>query len=200
MSFDLKAFIENSLYYDGAAVKRAELIKERKMSNEITQRIDVLIEEFNRFQEEFRAKAQEEFKKVFEIYWEQNPKVYAVQWTQYTPYFNDGEACEFSVGDMWPMTEDRYNEWKEDGEGYAEEYSFERDYDALKPDGSTYNWDEYPWKLPDDTWSQDEVNLAMSIRNINTEAMEDIFYGMFGDHVSVLATRDGFEVNDYDHD
>jgi ArsR family metal-binding transcriptional regulator len=30
---------------------------------------------------------------VFEEY----PQVESISWTQYTPYFNDGDACEFSV-------------------------------------------------------------------------------------------------------
>jgi hypothetical protein len=29
------------------------------------------------------------------------PEVEAVQWTQYTPYFNDGETCEFSVHEKY---------------------------------------------------------------------------------------------------
>lgn len=29
------------------------------------------------------------------------PEVEAVTWTQYTPYFNDGETCEFSVHDKY---------------------------------------------------------------------------------------------------
>lgn len=32
-------------------------------------------------------------KAIFEEY----PKLTGFRWTQYTPYFNDGEACEFSV-------------------------------------------------------------------------------------------------------
>lgn len=27
------------------------------------------------------------------------PSIEKIRWTQYTPYFNDGEPCEFSVGD-----------------------------------------------------------------------------------------------------
>lgn len=29
------------------------------------------------------------------------PEVEAITWTQYTPYFNDGESCEFSVHDKY---------------------------------------------------------------------------------------------------
>lgn len=34
------------------------------------------------------------------ILFESCPEIKQVHWTQYTPYFNDGEACEFSVNDF----------------------------------------------------------------------------------------------------
>lgn len=37
-------------------------------------------------------------------------------------------------------------------------------------------------------------------RMINSSEMKDIFLAMFGDHVKVTATREGFDVEDYDHD
>lgn len=162
--------------------------------------IQNLVEEFNKFQEEFRQKAQEEFKNVFREYWQQNPKVYAVVWQQFTPYFNDGDPCEFSVHDLEPMTKELFDEWQEEG-GWPEEYSLIRkDYDIKKPDGTNYSWDNRPWKLPDETWTQEEVNNAACIRQLNSEAMEHIFLAMFGDHVRVIATRDGFDTEDIQHD
>ena len=35
---------------------------------------------------------------------------------------------------------------------------------------------------------------------ICSPAMEDVMLEMFGDHVKIIATREGFEVDDYDHD
>lgn len=32
---------------------------------------------------------------------EKHPEVKSVQWRQYTPYFNDGDACTFSVSRYW---------------------------------------------------------------------------------------------------
>lgn len=33
-------------------------------------------------------------------FFEQCPEVEKISWTQYAPYFNDGEACEFSVNEL----------------------------------------------------------------------------------------------------
>ena len=35
---------------------------------------------------------------------------------------------------------------------------------------------------------------------IRSEEMEDVMLAMFGNHVSITATRDGFNVEDYDHE
>src|SRR5579885_1156121 len=44
-----------------------------------------------------QAALKEEVKKFLEKY----PVVEAIYWEQYTPYFNDGDACYFGVNDMW---------------------------------------------------------------------------------------------------
>jgi hypothetical protein len=52
-------------------------------------------------------------------------KVYAVHWTQYTPYFNDGDECEFRVNDIYlSFTEEGYD----DGEGDADIFGREATY------------------------------------------------------------------------
>ena len=45
--------------------------------------------------------------------------VHSIFWTQYTPYFNDGEACEFSVHDSYlNLIQDMDDEdFEDDGEG-----------------------------------------------------------------------------------
>ena len=37
------------------------------------------------------------FKEAFEEIFEKYPAIETVSWTQYTPHFNDGDTCEFSV-------------------------------------------------------------------------------------------------------
>lgn len=43
-----------------------------------------------------KAALSEEFKKVFDAH----PDLVAIRWRQYTPYFNDGDACRFSTHDF----------------------------------------------------------------------------------------------------
>lgn len=46
--------------------------------------------------ERFKAELKTAFKAVFAEY----PNVTRLEWTQYTPYFNDGDICVFSVNEV----------------------------------------------------------------------------------------------------
>lgn len=62
------------------------------------------IDEFLQAKEEYQNKVSkigkatltEEFKKLFEDV----PELESLKWTQYTPHFNDGDACVFGVHDF----------------------------------------------------------------------------------------------------
>jgi hypothetical protein len=62
-------------------------------------RIDALKAEM---QENSKVLMKEAFREFLEKY----DVVDNIFWTQYTPYFNDGESCEFSVGDVYLVLKD----------------------------------------------------------------------------------------------
>lgn len=46
-----------------------------------------------------------------------------LQWTQYTPYFNDGDPCVFRVHDLWAISsQETYDRVLRNGIGWIEEY------------------------------------------------------------------------------
>ena len=159
-----------------------------------------MVEEQRELRKQFQEKARDLFNRVVADFFEMNPAINLITWTQATPYFNDGEPCEFSVHYLEPMTKELYDEWAEEG-GWPEEFSLaSRDYVAKRADGTDYSWNDCPWELPDETWTQEEINNAACIRDINNKAMEHIFLAMFGDHVQVVATREGFDTSEFSHD
>ena len=150
--------------------------------------------------EALRKKINEEFKEqianVFTDFFKENPTVYAFAWAQYTPYFNDGDTCTFRVNDITAYydteaTREAIEEkdsslfWGE-GEDAVDtsEYDYSGGYSA-----STRK----PRVLTDAEKNTDEF-----IRQLNQ--FEDEFLYAFGDHVSVTVTRDGVDVEEYDHD
>lgn len=149
---------------------------------------DKLLEEQRELQAKFQKTAQALFKETTKEFFDKNPNITAIVWTQYTPYFNDGDTCEFGVHEPTftnaPDPESvRWGEYDGDEETAA--------------DGSEIfaweGWGECP----------EGVNRGMCdsfSRMIQSSEMEDVMKAMFGDHVKVVATREGFDVDDYDHD
>lgn len=152
---------------------------------------DLLVEqkkmqaEYEVLKKDFQKRGQEILKKSFSSFFEAYPKVKAITWTQYTPYFNDGEACVFGVGDMWVLSKKSYEDWQEEGGGYAEEY------DVIRP----YIEDKYE----DELTKEEKKNINVFVRTIQALS-DDLYLDMFGDHVYVIATRKGFKVEEYEHD
>lgn len=50
--------------------------------------------------DELKSEARKSIVSITGEFFRRNPDVHAIRWTQYTPYFNDGEACSFSIGDV----------------------------------------------------------------------------------------------------
>ena len=149
---------------------------------------DKLLDEQRELQKKFQATAQALFKETTKEFFDKNANITAIVWTQYTPYFNDGDTCEFSVNEpTFTNAPDPENvRWGEyDGD------------DEVAADGSEiFAWES--WGEP-----PEGINVSMCEafgRMIQSSEMEDVMKAMFGDHVKVVATREGFDVDDYDHD
>jgi hypothetical protein len=63
------------------------------------------INEFDQKLKKMREELSEEFKKKFKVIckdiFEKYPDIIKFGWTQYTPYFNDGDPCVFRYNDMY---------------------------------------------------------------------------------------------------
>lgn len=150
-------------------------------------RFDTLIAEQQVLRVKFQTEAQTMFKESLKSFFELNPGINALRWTQYTPYFNDGDACVFRVGDVY-FTNAKGNQLDDIG-----------------------SWGEYEGN-DEGVWAESYCKyltgkLGVNVEScefissmINSSEMEDIMEMMFGDHVSVTVTREGIDVTDYDHD
>jgi hypothetical protein len=96
-------------------------------------------------------------------------------WVQYTPYFNDGDACVFGVYTDYP----EINGFDEYGLKYDD-------------DGEEIEAEEDDLKTISDY--RDTVATFLS------QFEEDDYEYMFGDGVRVIVNKSGIEVEDYDHD
>lgn len=130
----------------------------------------------------------ERFKELFGAH----PELLGVKWQQYTPYFNDGEACVFTVHSVEGVLLD-----VRVAEGLSLVDSTKTDsYDTLRVEEQQCVWvDVYTLrdKLP---------AILLSINEVGDELRQfsDLAQAVFGDHCEVSATRDGFKVIDIEHD
>jgi hypothetical protein len=107
-----------------------------------------------------------------------HPEVAALRWSQYTPYFNDGDPCVFSVGELY------YKLVGGDEEAGDEEDGFE----YLSSYGKPAEFAQQPWYK-----ALEELSSALS-------GSEDELLAAFGDHVQVIVTKAGVDVEEYSHD
>jgi hypothetical protein len=130
-----------------------------------------------------------EFKEVFELY----PNITAIKWVQMIPYFNDGDACEFYVNDMYVTNAPDV----ENLSRYGDEYEGEADAD--------WNNDSIDTVADPDkvcVWCADKFPKIAEIEAFaQSDGGEDVFENVFGSHAVVTVTREGIDVEEYeDHD
>ena len=135
-----------------------------------------LVQEFEQATEVFQATMKVEMKRLFKEFFEQNPDVAALVWVQYTPYYCDGEPCYFGRFEMFTANAEQLKELREGNIGL-----WDLEYDA--------NGDA----------KEVSANAEKSIGELETIPSE-IYEDAFGDHCRVIATKDGFDIEEYEHD
>jgi hypothetical protein len=134
------------------------------------------------------------------------PGVEAIRWQQWIPGFNDGDACEFTVGELQvkfsetlakeykneevkSKSEDDENEDEENenGDGFVDMYDLEA---FIKKNMDVLNHDqigvlEYQHEAIEKLWG------ALS-------SMENELESRFGAGMQITVSKDGIETEDYD--
>jgi len=79
-----------------------------------------LSDELTQAREEYQKNAKKVFKEALKEFFDAYPDVAAVKWTQYAPYFNDGEPCTFGVNEPELAYVDNADEFLQDYEDESE--------------------------------------------------------------------------------
>lgn len=157
-----------------------------------TASVDKLLTDYEEMMKKVQESMKANMKTVFKTFFDTHPEVKTIHWTQYAPYFNDGDECVFSVHEPYfSRTEhaeicEREHAWGDGDDGLVE----------------SRVWDEGRRRYVKDTSVSKQLLRDMEVmsRIIQSDVNEGVMRAMFGRHVWVKAHRDGFEVEDYDHD
>lgn len=128
---------------------------------------------------ESRAAAQKILGPGLKAFMLENPNIEAVRWAQYTPYFNDGDTCEFGVGELYFKLVGGDPEAGDDGDGFQ----YLSAYTARKEGYIEQDWFK----------ALNELSAAL-------ESSEEELLAAFGDHVRVTVTQSGVDIEEYEHD
>ena len=136
---------------------------------------------WNRTPQEPIEKLYKELKAAF------NEGVVGIMWEQYTPSWNDGEPCEFSVRDPKVTTNEVVAQAWLDGT--------EPDMEVAYPDDD-YEYDEYEYEQ----WSThpDGKHVNDIVIPVDHAKYEDALRSKFGNNIKVIVTPDRVVTEDYD--
>ena len=163
--------------------------------------------------EELKRQNIETSKKVFHgaiaAFFKMYPEVAAIRWQQYTPYFNDGDVCEFGVHPPEFYSKEDFEERDFDYEGNSWHKPSQWVYDQVAKGEDKYGHiASYKKEIAE--YEALEAELGSRIHEINAgiEKFEKVFrsidddtmQSLFGDHVVVTATPNGIDVDEYDHE
>jgi len=191
------------------------------MSNE--QLINEKIDQINALKKEVLELQSNVFDGATKSLFEDFPRVKFIGWSQYTPYFNDGDPCVFSVNTpqfIVDISENNDVEFDADENELSEVI---RDEDAGNKEVIVL--DEWSVKNynggrdhSDDFWIdyyKDKYERVVAVMGENAlleltkrvmelhrviENAEDTLEERFGDGVMVIVSKDGIETEEYDHD
>jgi hypothetical protein len=135
-----------------------------------------MVDDFNVQKKTFMKKMSDSFVTELLLEAKKIEGLKSIRWTQYAPYFNDGEACTFSV--------------------YESEFQIEDDEDYYDIWSIKYHAEQK--KKPVFAGLEELKVLKSTIDSIPNEVMED----MYGDGVQVTINVETGEVDvqDYEHD
>jgi len=187
------------------------------------QALQDLTEETERVQKQIRDRGKKALLQATKDLLAQYPQIQKLYWTQYTPYFCDGDPCYFSVNELNVLISDPEKTKRYEAEKRAHENKQATAKNLSDEQRKALGIDLEEWIEPDlDSLCEEEYVSSYSANKKNNKKKDK--YGacwdtvvalgewihhdankvtmetVFGDHVKVTVTRDGVEITEYEHD
>ena len=143
------------------------------MSTEVNpkEQLNLLLTTYEQTMAALRAQASDLLRPIFKDFFEKYPEIKRISWVQYAPYFNDGEACEFSVHNIECFGTESADPEDDDGDDYG-----------------------------DDNLSPYSHAGAKELDDLLQSIPESVMESLYGSDSKVVVTAEGIDVDDYDHE
>lgn len=133
---------------------------------------------------ELKARSQDVLKEAFTDFFKACPDIAGFGWTQYTPYFNDGDECTFRINEF-TFTKNKEIVLEEVSSAYELE-----DEGGFSVSDYRHNADEC---------TADENKACLAIEALANQ-LEDICKSVYGDHSNIIVSPTAVYISEYDHD
>lgn len=158
----------------------------QEVANSIKAQVQGITEELTNALKQAQARSQSLFEAASKTLFDLDPRLESFGWDQYTPYFNDGESCEFAVCDYSIQINGR----TEDDVIYGGDFELEEGDPATIWDEAKPETGYGPNAEPNPAFRADTAALVKSIRALINGIPEDTMLGLFGDHKRIVVSRD----------
>lgn len=158
------------------------------------EKLEVLSAQFAAARQTYLDTVEPALKEAFADLFTQFPELEAIRWTQYSPHFNDGDACTFGVNEFQVSFGEPEESDDVESESEIEESDDDDDDDEDDGDDEYYEGDFVDIYLLDEKY--EPIERLSNWAGYNP----DIFESMFDNHVEVTVTRAGFSVNEHYHE
>jgi len=149
-------------------------------------------EEIKKLKKEMLEASNKIFTDLTKTIFEDHPKVESFGWNQFTPYFNDGDTCYFSVNTDYIQI----NGESVDESDWINETKI-TNYGTWNREKREY---EGRTEVPNLDYDSELAKAADEIREFLRNFDNDFFLSQFGDHAEITITAEGVSVDEYEHD
>lgn len=144
------------------------------------------LKQLQQLKEQYMKEGKEIFKSIFKDFITTHPDISELRWKQYTPYFNDGDPCEFRLTDL--AINFNYDALP----FYIREDSLPDSPEAYEDIKDDYDGGMSYYSLIDGEFKNNFRELE-SYMHKNMTILESIF----GNDVQIVVTKDGIDISDY---
>lgn len=143
--------------------------------------LDKLVEIKKAYNKEMLEKGKSAVQEALQCLFDKHPTLHTISWVQYTPYFNDGSPCTFSMNDVEYLLQEDVVDKDDDEDEIDWRETYESVYVSIGHDHDCV------------------IKKDLSALSKVLAELENVLEVVF-EEGRVVATRKGIEVEEYNHD